>query len=48
MQDLTVPAVIWGKQMEATARQKYVQEMQKKHTTMTVKAVGLTVSADEP
>ena len=46
--DLTVPAVIWGKQMEATARQKCVQEMQKKHTTMTVKAVGLTVSADEP
>ena len=46
--DLTVPAVMWGKQMEDTARTNYETEMKKIHMNFNVKAVGLTVRADEP
>ena len=46
--DLTVPAVMWGKQMEDTARKNYETEMKKIHMNFNVKAVGLTVRADEP
>lgn len=46
--ELTVPAVMWGRQMEDTARQCYVTEMRKTHTNFNLKAVGLTVKADKP
>lgn len=46
--DLTVPTVMWGRQMEDTARRKYETEMKKTRMAFNVKAVGLTVRADEP
>lgn len=46
--ELTVPAVMWGRQMEDTARQCYETEMRKTRTNVNLKAVGLTVKADKP
>jgi len=46
--ELTVPAVMWGRQMEDTARQCYETEMRNTHTNVNLKAVGLTTKADKP
>lgn len=46
--ELSVPAVLWGKQMEVTARQRYLSDMKSTHKNFKLKTVGLTVKADQP
>lgn len=46
--DLTVPAVMWGRQMEETARQCYLAQMTNTHINFNLRVMGLAVKADEP
>lgn len=45
-EDLQVPAILWGRQMEDTARKCYIEEMSKGHTNFFVKLSGLVVRPD--
>uniref|UniRef100_A0A8C8EZC9 YqaJ viral recombinase domain-containing protein n=1 Tax=Oncorhynchus tshawytscha TaxID=74940 RepID=A0A8C8EZC9_ONCTS len=43
-----VPAVLWGRDMEDTARKYYTEEMSKIHANFSVKLSGLVVRNDQP
>lgn len=46
--ELTVPAVMWGRSMEGTARQCYLNHMKTQHANFQLRAVGLVVKEQEP
>lgn len=46
--ELNVPAVLWGKEMEDTARQYYANEITKNHQDLQVRHCGLVLRPNEP
>ena len=46
-EDITVPAVVWGRDKEETAREAYSSLMKTKHTNFRLQKVGLVVKEDQ-
>ncbi|XP_049923486.1 uncharacterized protein LOC126404346 [Epinephelus moara] len=46
--NIEVPAVVWGREKEETARQCYIKEAKKKHQNIKVSLCGFVIRHDEP